>query len=213
MNVWTQAGTGAWPRDEKLALSQLIVGIIGVLVAIIAVLVTLLIHADQKLDDKQRQFDETNRQTHLLMENQGIAIRDLQTDVRELKAELERVKAAKDAAELRAKQAEERVAVWQIARIENLTSSEISYYISSGGGSWTLYNLRPGESRFHWSKDFDITIKYDYCLNGYQQWEQYTLWNTSKVAGHEPTESERSVAPTSYFRWGNQSQLLFSAKR
>lgn len=204
MNVWTQANSSVWARDEKLALYNLFVAIIGVLVAIIGILVTILVPS---LQQKQQQVDELIRQTNLLIEDRDTTVRQLQTDVKELQAKVDRVTADKNAAEQRAIAAEERAVIWQIAKIENHTQCDINYQVLNTDGSWTSETVKPNQNWIYWRKNQDVKVKYSYCLYGRLQEKEYIL-KTSKVVGHEPTDSERSGVPVSYFEWNNRSELV-----
>jgi hypothetical protein len=206
MNVWTQTDTGAWARDEKISLLNFLVGILAVLVALLGIFVAILIpniRGSLGLNSEHYQSEENARQTKLLMEAKDNAIRELQ-------AELEKTEAAKNAAEQRAKEVEERAAVWQTTIIENPTQCEIKYEVLNVDGSWEAITVQPNRRWLHWRKNNDIKVRYSYCLkNGGSRQKEYTLI-ASKVVGHEPTESERESGPVNYFAWNDSELLMYS---
>jgi hypothetical protein len=111
-----------------------------------------------------------------------------------------------EAAEKRAKEAEEIVAaneairmgkeVWRIVKIENRTQGEIPYQILVNGTSYN-YTVNVGTPLLH-EFDADIIVTYDYSYaSGYQE-KRYRL-TPKYVIGHKPTEAEEQQAKVNYF--------------
>jgi hypothetical protein len=103
--------------------------------------------------------------------------------------------------------------VWKVAKIENLTSSSITFQVLNEDNSWAQESLEPrgslGSSLTFWRRNMSVVVKFRASRGSKEI--SYSLV-TEVVIGRPPTESEQSEAPSNFFLETNDElRLCFRA--